>query len=99
MPKKNDVFTLEITDVTPEGMGVGRADGYVVFVAGTAPGDVIEAHLLKAEKSYGNAKVAKIIAPSPMRCEPDCPVFPRCGGCLYRHIKYENELEIKKNWV
>ena len=99
MPKKNDVLTLEITDLTPEGMGVGRADGYVVFVAGTAPGDVIEAHLIKAEKSYGYAKVEKIISPSPMRCEPDCPVFPRCGGCLYRHIKYENELGIKKNWV
>lgn len=100
MPKKNDVLTITITDLTPEGAGVGRdSDGYVLFVPGTAPGDVISAHILKAEKSYGYAKIEKIIAPSGFRTEPDCPVFPRCGGCLYRHMNYESELEIKKNWV
>ena len=100
MPKKNDVLKLEITDVTPEGAGVGKADGgYVLFVPGTAPGDVIEAHVLKAEKSYGYAKVERVISPSPFRTRQLCPVFPRCGGCLYRHMDYKKELEIKKNWV
>ena len=99
MPKKNDILTLEITDLTSEGAGVGRCDGYVLFVPGTAPGDVIEAHVLKADKSYGYAKVKKIIKPSPMRKDVDCAVFGKCGGCLFRHIKYENELEIKKSWV
>lgn len=100
MAKKNDIVTLEITDITPEGSGVGKIDGgYVLFVPGTAPGDVIEARVLKAEKSYGYAKVESVISPSPFREEQPCPVFPRCGGCLYRHIKYEKELEIKKNWV
>jgi len=100
MAKKNDILTLEITDITPEGAGVGKADGgYVLFVPGTAPGDVIEAHVLKAEKSYGYAKAEKIISPSPFRVAQSCPVFPRCGGCLYRHIDYKKELDIKKNWV
>jgi len=100
MPKKNDIFTIKITDITPDGFGVGKTDGgYVLFVAGTAPGDVIDAHVLKAEKSYGYAKIGKLVSPSPMRVNTDCTVFPRCGGCLYRHIKYENELNIKKSWV
>ena len=99
MPKKNDILTLEITDLTSEGAGVGKHDGYVLFVPGTAPGDVIEAHVLKADKSYGYAKISKIIKPSPMRTDVDCSVFGKCGGCLFRHIKYENELEIKKSWV
>ena len=99
MLRKNDIVTLEITDLTSEGMGVGRDNGYVVFVSGAAPGDVLDARILKAEKSYGYAKIERIITPSAMRTDADCSVFPRCGGCLYRHIKYENELEIKKNWV
>lgn len=99
MIKKNDVITLEITDLTSEGMGVGRVDGYVVFVAGTSPGDVVSARVLKADKSFGYAKIEEIIKSSDMRTSPDCPVFPRCGGCLYRHIKYENERGIKKGWV
>ena len=100
MAKKNEIVTLEITDVTPDGAGVGKVDGgYVLFVPGTAPGDVIDARVLKAEKSYGYAKIEKVISPSPFRDENSCPVFLRCGGCLYRHIKYEKELEIKKNWV
>lgn len=100
MAKKNDIVTVEISDVTPAGAGVGKIDGgYVLFVPGTAPGDVIEARVLKTEKSYGYAKIENVVAPSPFRNEQSCPVFPRCGGCLYRHIKYEKELEIKKNWV
>ena len=100
MPTKNDILTLKITDITPDGLGVGKTDGgYVLFVAGTAPGDVIEAHVMKAEKSYGYAKAEKIITPAECRVDADCPVFPRCGGCLYRHIRYENELGIKKSWV
>ena len=99
MPKKNEKAIIDITDLTSEGMGVGRTDGCVVFVAGAAPGDTVEAHIMKVEKSYAYAKAERIIKASPMRRDPDCPVFPRCGGCLYRHIKYEDELNIKKSWV
>ncbi|MCQ2770311.1 MAG: 23S rRNA (uracil(1939)-C(5))-methyltransferase RlmD, partial [Clostridia bacterium] len=98
--KKNDIVRLNIVDLTSEGMGVGRLeDGFVVFVSYTAPGDVIDAHILKVEKSYAYAKIEKIISPSSMRCESNCDVFEKCGGCLFRHINYNNELMIKKNWV
>ncbi len=99
MLKKNDIVTLTITDLTNEGMGVAKLDGYVLFVPKTAIGDVISARVLKTLTSHGFAKAEEIITPSPDRRDVDCPVFSKCGGCLFRHITYEAELNIKKSWV
>lgn len=99
MPKKNDILTVEITDITGEGMGIGKADGYVLFVPACAVGDICEVKVLKALKNYGYAKIERIIKPSPERTETDCAVFGRCGGCTFRHISYSAELMIKKHWV
>lgn len=100
MPNKNDIVTIKITDITLEGMGVGKTeDGYVLFVPQTAPGDIIKAKILKTLSSYGYAKIEEIITPSTDRIAVDCPVFSKCGGCVFRHISYEKELEIKKNLV
>ena len=100
MPNKNDIVTIEITDITLEGMGVGKTEGgYVLFVPGSAPGDIIKAKILKVLSSYGYAKIEEIITPSPDRIPVDSPVFAKCGGCVFRHISYEKELEIKKNLV
>ncbi len=97
--KKNDEFELEITGMTAEGSGVGHKDGMAVFVANTAVGDTVLAHAIKVKKSYAIAKAIKIITPSADRIEADCPVFNRCGGCVYRHINYEAELKIKQQRV
>ena len=99
MPKKNDILTVEITDITGEGMGIGKADGYVLFIPACAVGDICEVKVLKALKSYGYAKVERIVTPSSHRVDIDCDVFGRCGGCTFRHISYEAELEIKRRWV
>lgn len=99
MPKKNDILTVEITDITGEGMGVGKADGYTLFVPECAVGDICEIKVLKALKSYGYAKLERLVVPSPCRIETDCDVFGKCGGCTFRHISYEAELAIKKRWV
>lgn len=99
MISKNDTVRAEITDMTPEGYGVCRIDGFVLFIAGTAVGDIVDAHILKVAKSYGYAKVIKIITPSRDRVLPECTAFPSCGGCVFRHITYEKELEIKKNII
>ena len=97
---KNDIITLEITALTSEGSGVGRAaDGMAVFVPKTAVGDVIEARVLKVLKSYAYGKSERIITPSPDRVENDCPVFGKCGGCVYRHITYAAELSAKERTV
>ena len=99
MLKKNDIITLTVTDLTNEGMGVAKYEGYVLFIPKTAVGDVIRARVLKTLTSHGFAKCEEILTPSPDRCEVDCPVFSKCGGCLFRHITYESELAIKKSWV
>ena len=97
--KKNDEFQLEITGMTAEGNGVGRKDGMAVFVSNTAVGDTVLAHAIKVKKNYVVAKAMEIITPSPDRIEPDCLVFSRCGGCVYRHISYDAELKIKQQRV
>ncbi len=96
---KNDIIQLNITDLTPEGFGVGRIDGKVVFVADTAVGDIIEAKVLKELKNHSFAKVEKILTPSPDRIESDCSVSQKCGGCVFRHVSYDAELNLKRNIV
>ncbi len=96
---KNDIVTMEITDITPEGFGVGRVDGKVFFVADTAVGDKIEALVLKELKKHSFAKVQKILSPSKNRINPDCAVSARCGGCVFRHIGYDWEREWKQSLV
>ena len=99
MLKKNDIITVTITDITNEGMGVAKHDGYVLFIPKTAIGDVISAKVLKTLTSHGFAKCENIITPSATRTAVDCHVFTKCGGCLFRHITYKAELEMKKSWV
>lgn len=97
--KKNDVIELEITGFSSEGSGVGHYDGQAVFVNGTAAGDTAECVIIKAKKNYAIGKLQNILKASPDRIIPDCPVFPRCGGCQYRHISYEAEKRIKTDKV
>ncbi len=97
--KKNDVFTVEITDMTGEGAGVCRIDGTAVFVPFSAVGDKLKILIVKAKKNYAYGKILEIISPAPSRAENDCPVFGKCGGCVFRHINYEAELEIKLSAV
>ncbi len=98
--RKNDIVSLRIASMTSAGSGVGRTeDGIAVFVPMTAVGDVIEARILKTKKTYAFGKIERISEPSPSRIEPDCPCFSRCGGCVYRHIDYNCEKEIKYNRV
>ncbi len=97
--KKNDVIELEITGFSSEGSGVGHYDGQAVFAAGAAAGDTVSCVIIKAKKNYAIGKIQHILKASKDRIIPDCPVFPRCGGCQYRHISYEAELEIKTQKV
>lgn len=97
--KKNDVIDLEITALTSEGSGIGRADGMAVFVPFTAVGDVISCRILKVLRSYAYGKIEQIITPSKDRVDNDCPAFGKCGGCVYRHISYQAELAAKERIV
>ncbi len=98
-PKKNERYTVTIGGMTEDGNGVTRIDGFTIFVPGSAVGDTLEILIVKVQKSYGFGKILSILQPSPYRTEPDCPVFGRCGGCDFRHISYDHELEVKSRWV
>lgn len=97
--KKNDVIELEITGFSSEGSGVGHHDGQAVFVSGAAAGDTVECVVIKAKDSYAVGKLLHVLKASPDRVAPDCPVFPRCGGCVFRHVSYEAELRLKEQRV
>ena len=99
MLAKNQVYTVIIEGYGGEGMGVARIDGRVVFVHGALRGETCEIVLLKVLKSVAFAKVQKILTQSDARIASDCKYFPRCGGCTYRHMRYDEELLLKKQRV
>lgn len=94
--QKNELVEIEITGIMAEGSGVGRVDGIAVFVPGAATGDRAKIRILKTAKTYAFGKIEELLQPSPHRVQPDCPSFPQCGGCSFRHISYEEELRVKE---
>ncbi len=97
--KKNDEITLEITALTSQGSGVGHFEKMAIFVEGAVTGDKLLVHIIKVKSSYAVGIIKKILKPSCYRIVSDCPVSDKCGGCSYRNIKYEYELEMKKQIV
>jgi 23S rRNA (uracil1939-C5)-methyltransferase len=99
--KKNDVVELDITAVSNLGYGVGRTeDGKVVFTPGTVTGERVEVKIIKITKGYLVGKLQRIILESPLRDSGNiCTAPATCGGCAYRFITYEHELELKKQNV
>ncbi|MEE0945237.1 MAG: 23S rRNA (uracil(1939)-C(5))-methyltransferase RlmD [Acutalibacteraceae bacterium] len=97
--QKNDEIILDITDVTAEGNGVGKYDSLAVFVPQSAVGDKLKVRILKVKKNYCFGKIIEVLEPSESRCEIDCDVFSKCGGCVYRHIDYTFEAYLKQKRV
>ncbi|MDR1734819.1 MAG: 23S rRNA (uracil(1939)-C(5))-methyltransferase RlmD [Oscillospiraceae bacterium] len=95
--RKNEILTLTITDITLQGAGIARHEGQVVFIPGTAVGDTVKAVIIKPKENYAIGKLLQVLEPSPDRAEVDCPCFPACGGCDFRHLKYEAELRLKED--
>lgn len=88
-------YELEITSLTSEGEGVGRVDGFAIFVDGALPGEVVVAKVFQAKKRYARAKLVSIIKPSHNRQEPPCKYFSKCGGCQLMHLAYGEQLQAK----
>jgi len=99
MIAKNQVFEIEITGQTHEGLGVGRVDGMAVFVQGAIAGEKVVAKIIKVLKNYAVARIEAFIEKSPDRTEPFCPVYKRCGGCNLQHMTYERTLQFKRQVV
>lgn len=96
---KNDELTLEIIDMGTEGEGIGRANGYALFVKDALVGDIVRVRVMKTRKHFGYARLLEIIQPSPFRVEPKCPVARPCGGCQLQHCSYEKQLQWKQEKV
>lgn len=99
MLKKNDQVEVTIEDIGSEGEGIGRYEGYTLFVKDTAIGDRALVQVTKAGKSYGYARLTRLITPSQYRVEPRCPIAAKCGGCQLQHIDYQKQMEFKVNKV
>ena len=80
--QKNDVVTVKIEDIGNSGEGIGKIDGYTLFIKDSIIGDVVEARIMKAKKNYAYAKLLNVVTPSEYRVEhPACQVVRSCGGC------------------
>ena len=97
--KKNDLLTVVIEDMGHDGEGIGKAEGYTLFIKDAVIGDTVEAKIMKAKKNYGYARLMRVLNPSPYRVEPKCPCARACGGCQLQFLSYEKQLEFKKNKV
>jgi len=94
--EKESTQTVTVTGYSSGGEGIARlCDGRVVFIRGAARGDILEIKLNKLQSRSAQADIIRILTPSPNRVEPDCPVYPLCGGCDFRHVTYEEELQAK----
>ena len=97
--EKNEELELTIDSVTLEGAGVGRVDGFALFVPGALAGERVRVHVIKVTASYAVGKLLEVVEPSLHRMEPLCPQNARCGGCAFGHTTYEEELRIKERQV
>ncbi len=97
--RKNQVYIVSIEGYADNGAGVARIDGRVVFVQGALRGETCEILLLKVNARIAFAKVLRIVKASMHRIEPDCPYYPRCGGCSLRHMEYAEEMQLKRQRV
>ena len=97
--RKNDIVTLKIEDCGIDGEGIGKADGFTVFVKDAVIGDTVRAKIMKAKKNYGYGRLEEIITPSPDRVEPKCQFARQCGGCQLQALSYEKQLEFKTSKV
>lgn len=97
--QKNDLVTVTIEDIGTEGEGIGKVDGYTLFVKDAVPGDTVTAKLMKCKKNYAYARLEKVETPSPFRVEPPCAYYRQCGGCQIQAMDYAKQLDFKQRKI
>lgn len=96
---KDELLEIKITDMGNDGEGIGKVDGYTLFVKDAVIGDTVLVKIMKAKKNYAYAHLEKVIWPSPFRVEPKCPYARPCGGCTLQALDYGKQLELKASKV
>ena len=100
MMQKNELVKVKIEDIGVGGEGIGKVDGYTLFIKDAIIGDVVEAKVMKAKKNYGYARLMKVLSPSKDRIEKAvCPMARKCGGCQIQEMKYPAQLAFKESKV
>ncbi|MBQ6094432.1 MAG: class I SAM-dependent RNA methyltransferase, partial [Lachnospiraceae bacterium] len=97
--KKNDLVRVCIDDIGTDGEGIGKVEGFTLFVKDAVPGDVVTAKIMKSKKTYAYARLEKVETPSPFRVEPPCKFHRQCGGCQLQALSYEKQLEFKQKKI
>lgn len=97
--QKNEHVTVTIEDMGIDGEGIGKVDGFTLFVKDAVVGDTVEARIVKNKKTYAYARLEKVLTPSPFRVEPKCPYYRQCGGCQLQAVSYEKQLEYKQEKI
>ncbi len=99
MISKDEVIELKIDSIGFEGKAISRVDGYVIFVTGGVPGDIVKAKVFRRKRDYAEAKVLEILSASPKRVDPVCDYFGVCGGCRWQHLNYAEQVSSKRGHV
>ena len=100
MMQKNELVKVKIEDIGVGGEGIGKVDGYTLFIKDAIIGDVVEAKVMKAKKNYGYARLMNVLTPSKDRIEEVvCPMARKCGGCQIQEMKYPAQLAFKESKV
>lgn len=97
--KINEIYDIEIENLSSNGQGIGRIDGYTLFVEGALPNERVRVEITKTNKNYGFAKLLQVVEKSPARVSPICEHFGECGGCQLQHMDYSSQLEFKTQTV
>jgi 23S rRNA (uracil1939-C5)-methyltransferase len=97
--EKNKEYNIEVTGMGYEGEGVGRVDGFTVFIQGALVGETVNVKIIKVTKNYAVGKLLEVIKPSINRSVPVCDIFSKCGGCQIQHLSYNGQLVFKRQRV
>ena len=97
--KKNDRVTVTIEDMGSDGEGIGKVDGFTLFIKDAVIGDQVEAKIIKSKKHYAYARLEKVLQPSPFRVEPKCDYHRQCGGCQLQALSYSEQLHFKEQKI
>lgn len=95
----DQVVELDITDIAFGGDGIGRVDGFVVFVPFVIAGERVEVKIIEVKRRYATADLVRVLTPSPYRVEPACQYYANCAGCQYQHIGYAHQLALKRKQI
>ena len=97
--QKNELAVVTIEDMGSDGFGIGKVDGFALFVKDAVVGDRVEVRIVKSKKNYAYARLEKVMEPSPFRVEPKCLCHRQCGGCQLQTLSYEKQLDYKQDKI